>query len=303
MPRSNRLLVLVTLLLAAPGLAWGQDRAVQFTIANTYPGLSGRLGAWGRLYVKLAYRSDRPVRFRMEGFAAVQKVTSASSNIAPPYPAGDGEAMVWIAYAQPTTIDEIRIWAFDEKWQPLASVTAPAPLEWSAAAARNTRPRPEWAERLNNEQQESARKRDAKDSAEHMAFGMVVVGIGGFSILGYLVLQPFLAFRFFGGLAYCCTRATDPHGAAVHRYSLLVEGGLKPVASISHHVYALSLSLSPDHRSDALGGGPTGTFVTRHLCWGKSNRVSVGRVGPDGGVARRTACPTKGALPGRRCRS
>jgi hypothetical protein len=198
MPRSNRLLVLVMLLLAAPGLAWGQDRAVQFTIADSYPGLSSPLGARGRLYVMLAYRSDRPVRFRMEGFAAGQKVTGASSNIAPPYPAGDGEAMVWIAYAQPTTIDEIRIGAFDERWQPLASVTTPAPLEWSAAAARNPRPRPEWAERLDKEQQEKARKANAKINAEHTEFGILVVGIGAYSILGYLILQPLLAFRFSG---------------------------------------------------------------------------------------------------------
>jgi hypothetical protein len=68
MPRSNRLLVLMTLLLLAPGLAWSQDGAVQLSVADTYPGFSGRLGAGGRLYVKLAYRSDRPVRFSIEGF-------------------------------------------------------------------------------------------------------------------------------------------------------------------------------------------------------------------------------------------
>ena len=198
MPRSNRvlvfLLVLVALLLAAHGPAWSQDGAVQISIADTYPGLSGRLGAWGRLYVKLAYRSDRPVRFRMEGFAAGRKVSSSSSSIAPPYAAGEGEAMVWIAYAQATTIDEIRIGAFDERWQPLASITAPAPLEWSSTAVGNPRPRPEWIERLDKAQQESAQEANAKESAEHIPLGMAVVGIGVLSIGGYLVLQPLLAF-------------------------------------------------------------------------------------------------------------
>jgi hypothetical protein len=194
MPHSNRLLILVTvLLLLAPGLAWSQDGAVQLSIADTYPGLSGRLGVWGRLYVKLAYRSDRPVRFRMEGFAAGRKVSSGSS-IAPPYAAGEGEAMVWIAYAQATTIDEIRIGAFDERWQPLTSITAPAPLEWSAAATGRPRPRPEWIERMDKAQQESAGRQDAKDMAEQQGFGMAVVGIGVLSIAGYLVLQPLLAF-------------------------------------------------------------------------------------------------------------
>jgi hypothetical protein len=196
MLRSIGLVLVFALLLIPPDLAWGQDPALQFTIAETFPGLSGRLRVGGRLYARLKYRSDRPVRFRMEGFAAGQKISHGSSNIAPPYPAGEGEALVWISYSQPTTIDEIRIRAVDQRWQPLESISAPAQLEWNPNAARNPRPRPEWAERLSREQQQQPTQQDKE---KHVGLGIAVVGIGGISILGYLVLQPLMAFWLPGG--------------------------------------------------------------------------------------------------------
>jgi hypothetical protein len=39
----------------------------------------------------------------------------------------------------------------------------------------------------------------AETGAEHEYVGMLVVGIGALSILGYLVMQPLMAFRFSGG--------------------------------------------------------------------------------------------------------
>ena len=148
MLRSSRLALFLAMLFVAPALASAQDRNVEFSIADSHPGLSGQMRAWGRLYVKLAYRSDRPVRFRMEGYGAGQKVPGASSNIAPPYPAGEGEALVWIAYGKPAAVDEIRVAALDQKWQPLSSISAPARLEWSPdAASKNGRLRngpPGW---------------------------------------------------------------------------------------------------------------------------------------------------------------
>src|SRR5437879_2809206 len=121
-----------------------QDKPVQFAIAEVFPGFSGQLRTWNRVSVRLTYRSDRPVRFRIAGYAGGQKVGGGSSNIAPPYPAGEGEALVWFAHNKPATIDEIRIDALDERWRPLASISAPAQLEWSPTAVGNRRPNPEW---------------------------------------------------------------------------------------------------------------------------------------------------------------
>ena len=192
-----RLLVALVFLAVVASLAAGEEQAVEFRIADSHPGLSGRLGAGEQLYLNLAYKSSRPLRFRAEGHAGGQQVSAgATTNIAPPYPAGEGEALVWIAYRQPVTLDEIRIAALDEKWKPLASIKAPARLEWGAAAGR--RPRPEWAERLNREQQEMGRLQSQKASEGYALIGGVMITISMFSILGYLVLQPLLAWKYTG---------------------------------------------------------------------------------------------------------
>jgi hypothetical protein len=191
MLRSNRLALFLAMLFVAPAVAWSQDRNVEFSITDSHPGLSGQLRAWGRLYVKLAYRSDQPVGFHIDGYAAGKKVPGASSNIAPSYPAGEGEALVWIAFGKAATIDEIRIAALDQRWQPLSAIRVPARLEWSPDASKNGPP-PAWATRLDAEQQQLGKRQDQATGAKHRGLGERVVGIGALAILGYLVLQPMM---------------------------------------------------------------------------------------------------------------
>jgi len=178
--------------------AWGQNQIVQFKIVESDPGFSGRIGLNGTLYVKLAYNSDRSVRFRIEGFAAGKKVeTGAMYNPGPPYPAGEGEALVWIAYRQPATIDEIRITAANERWNPLTTISTPARIEWSAPVS--TRQRTEWAERLSRQQQEVTSREMQKRSEGDEWLGGLIIILGWISILGYFVMQPWMIYRFSGG--------------------------------------------------------------------------------------------------------
>jgi len=89
-------------------------RSLEVSIAESSPGLLGQLCTGERLFIRLTYQSDRPVRFRAEGYAAAQKmIASARYSISPPYPVGKGEALVWISFHRSTAIDEIRIAAFD----------------------------------------------------------------------------------------------------------------------------------------------------------------------------------------------
>ncbi len=198
MLRSNRLLLLLAMLFVAPDVASAQNRSVTFSIADAYPALSGELRAGSRLYVKLSYRSDGPVGFHVEGYAGGKKVPGATSNIMPSYPAGEGEALVWIAYGKPATIDELRITAIDQRWQPLAAISQPAPLEWSATKVGERGAPPAWAKRLDREQQERGDQQGRAASAKNLGLGMLVVGLGGLAILGYLVLQPMMIFTYSG---------------------------------------------------------------------------------------------------------
>ena len=198
MPAIRPLLALALLIfVAAPASA--QQSPVEFRVAESDPGLTGRIGLGRTLYIRLNYKSERPVRFQAEGRAAGQKVAlGASYNVAPPNPAGEGEAFVWIAFGRvATTIDEIRINAFDERWQPLASINVPARLEWSGPA--QARSLPEWVDRLNRAQQESVREQARKAEEGYEWIGGLMIGLGGISIIGYLLLQVLLPWRFSGG--------------------------------------------------------------------------------------------------------
>lgn len=186
--------ILVALAWLWPAPAAAEQRAVDFHIAESDPGLAASLALGDGLYVRIAYRSDRPVRFRMEGYAdGIVRAAGVMYNVAPSYPPGVGQALVWIAYRRPAAIDEIHITALDERWQPLASLAAPVDLQWSSDLPR--RKRAEWATRMAGEQQDAARhameRRDGGGGAA--LFFLLVAGM-----LGYFVLQPLTVLRFDG---------------------------------------------------------------------------------------------------------
>ena len=183
MPRLGLLLVLL-MIWPASGIA--QRAPIEFQIVQSDPGFASSLARGERLFVRLTYRSNRPVRFRMQGFVGGADVKDgAMYNAAPPYPAGEGEALVWLAYRQPTHIDEIRVTAHDVGWEPLTSSSVAVDLAWSAATGN--RAPAAWASRLSNEQQEAVRQKiEQRDSSGGALLFFLLVG----GVLGYFVLQP-----------------------------------------------------------------------------------------------------------------
>ena len=74
------------------------------------------------------------------------------SNPSPTYPAGTGEALVWIAYRGDALLDEIKIIASDSNGRPVANVSQPVQLEW-VAGLRSGQQGADWARRLSDVQQ------------------------------------------------------------------------------------------------------------------------------------------------------
>jgi hypothetical protein len=183
MPRLGLLLVL---LMIWPASSLAQRGATEFQITQSDPGFASSLARGESLFVRLTYRSNRPVRFRMKGYAGGAEVKDgAMYNGAPPYPAGDGEALVWLAYRQPIRIDEIRVTALDIGWEPLVSSSMAVDLAWSPAASN--RVSAAWAARLSNQQQEAVRQQiEQRDSSGGALLFFLLVG----GVLGYFVLQP-----------------------------------------------------------------------------------------------------------------
>jgi len=145
------------------------------------------------LFVRLAYTSDGPARFDVEGWLDGRAMPGAATSIQPEYPAGDGETLVWLAYSEPTRVDELRVRMYDAERRVVAEATVPVDAEWRRGTADPRRVRAEWVGPLNERQQQlgsAARARAAADAGD-AGDGAVdaLLGIMMLSLVGYPLLQ------------------------------------------------------------------------------------------------------------------
>lgn len=160
--------------------------------------VSSDLALRDTLSVRLAYKSSVPVRFQAKGLLKDKPVISgAMYNIAPLYPAGAGEAIVWIAYRTPSVIDEVSIEVMGADWKPISLISLPVHVGWSGSLAR--RQQAEWVGRLNAVQQSMANDAvAATPNHESNGFGILLL-LMPVGLLGYFILQPWTLMRFRGG--------------------------------------------------------------------------------------------------------
>jgi len=191
----GRLLFLLMLLVCAVPLAAPAAETLSVSIADSDPGLTGRLGNQEPLYLRITYNSDRPVRVRAEGSAGARKI-GAMNNGMPLHPAGHGEALVWIAYGQGTILDRLRISLHDDKWREVHAVSLPVQLQWDAEVRRDTRQRAAWVARMNEAQQRMIRQQANEAApAGRMWLGMTLM----LAVPGYFVLQVLFVWGWNGG--------------------------------------------------------------------------------------------------------
>ena len=191
-PHPIRLVTAAWLALAC-STAHAAGQTVQ--VAEADPGHGAVLAMDDTLSVRLTYESETPLRFQASGYRAGSEVTSgARMNPAPPYPTGSGEAIAWIAYAEPAEIDELRIEVWDDRWRPLRTVRLPFRARWHTGATLHARPA--WVSRLNGIQQQmtSAPPPDEGDGS----FLMMALPLAMLTIPGYFVLQIFMWRRWKG---------------------------------------------------------------------------------------------------------
>jgi hypothetical protein len=187
-------------LLPMSGTVGAEAPAPSVQIVQNHPTLFGQLGHGDAVFLRLSYSSETPLRFRLEGYAEGKRVTESRSNPAPIYPAGQGEALVWMAYESPAAIDEVKIIVLDVRWQALAVKVARARLRWENGGATSNPTQPEWLIRLNQEQQAMASKPEPKtgDETESWFTTDMVVTLAWAAVIAYLVLQAPMAIWFAG---------------------------------------------------------------------------------------------------------
>jgi hypothetical protein len=173
-----------------------QEKLV-FSAVDSDPSFSPTLVTSSPFYIKIAYRSERPVRFRVDAYRGDTKVEDAAMyNPAPVYAAGSGEALVWITYRNPTRLDALVVTALDDKWKRLSSLRVPVEATWSWEAPHGV-PRSAWAARLSAAQQQAVSKPE-RGGAPSPLFDLVGLAIM-LSVPAYLILQAALPLRLKGG--------------------------------------------------------------------------------------------------------
>lgn len=168
-------------------------------IIETHP-TSTELALSQSLRLRLHYRSDTPLRFQLRPAELDACQRSAMMNTAPPYPAGEGEAYVWVAFREACAPPALRIDVYDERWQPVMQVPLQQHYVWRGDVVATDESLPAWATQLSQAQQQATREQlqTLSDDQEQGAVD-IVIPLMGWSVLAYLVLQPLLLWRWRGG--------------------------------------------------------------------------------------------------------
>lgn len=127
----TRLVIVGWLACVLCAVAGAQSPAVE--IKGLTPDPATRLAPQQSLYVRVAYAHSQPLRFQAAGYRDGQKRDQMMTNTAPVHPAGQGEAIVWLAGDAGARIDEIRVHVFDRAWTPLGEFPVTFAAEWHAA--------------------------------------------------------------------------------------------------------------------------------------------------------------------------
>lgn len=144
---SKTCLALLLLLLAVATMATAADpqpAAVALRIVTIDPSPEAHLVSGERLYLKISYESPVPVRFLAETIRQGERQTSSATNSAPPYNAGHGEALAWVAMSTPVRVDEIRVTAYDLEWREIGSTSTHAVVIWEYQEHHTPREPADW---------------------------------------------------------------------------------------------------------------------------------------------------------------
>lgn len=163
------------------------EESPRIEVLATYPaGEMVELPKNGTLYIRVRYQSDQPLRFGITGDSLPN--AGRMTNTIPVYPAGQGEALVWVAYREAQWVNGVPLKVSDAQWQPLATLSVPVQVYWSAEVQAKNETRPSWVRELSQAQQ--SLNRAASSNAD--AGG----GFPWFALIGPMfLLHIFLQYR------------------------------------------------------------------------------------------------------------
>lgn len=194
-----------TMALGLPSMSVSAQTVVHATIVETDPKAGSVLQANEPLSVHITYQSDMPLRFETAGYSGGAKIQkSVAMNTAPSYPAGSGEAIAWLSYAEETSIDEVRITLSDKYWKQLDTLSVPIHMTWNGITPQQWRERAPWVTQLSSAHQNmtsQAIRASASGNAGGIDMFDILIPLMAWTIPLYFFLQIYMLKKYQG--AWC----------------------------------------------------------------------------------------------------
>ncbi|MBS0288591.1 MAG: hypothetical protein JSS07_00970 [Proteobacteria bacterium] len=168
--------------------------ALTVNLTETSPASGNVLNKDEPIYIRITYNSDLPLRFQAIGLLQGNIIENHGRfNPSPVYPAGEGEAIAWVAYHQTTRIDAIRVKISNEDWQLIEAKDLPFSAQWLQNSTKPENPVPTWALRLNNEQQSTVETPSNNMATMYLSRMIFLMAIG------YWILQVYTLRKYQSG--------------------------------------------------------------------------------------------------------
>jgi hypothetical protein len=190
------IIILLVCLFSTASLCQPSEEVI-VTIEALDPAVTSVLGNEDSLYVQVRYESEVPLRFQVIGMhSGLPMEVGAIKNPAALHAPGNGEALVWVSYINPTRVDAVGVIVMDEKWQKLYTLTKTVEMKWEGFSADQPRTPAKWVDALLRAEQ---RKIDYFYDPSPNKYGMlydVVFFLTMISIPAYILLQLHMLWRY-----------------------------------------------------------------------------------------------------------
>src|SRR5262249_44951313 len=135
--------------------ALAQSPGILLDASATDPETHAVLQRGETFYVRVAYRTDRPVRIRIRGLRGGQ-IAPMMTNPSPRSDAPTGDRLVWLASDRAMSLDEVQVYADDEtNGKVILHTSLPVSLEWTGVAPSTNRQVADWASTMSQAQQQT----------------------------------------------------------------------------------------------------------------------------------------------------
>lgn len=191
------LLCLMVLCCGVHGVDAAESDGVVVDIVAVDPGVQTMLGSQDKLYVKIHYKSDIPLRFQALAMRNGSHLeVGAIRNPGALYASGEGDALAWVLFTNSTHIDSVKVVVFNQTWKEVARVVARADVTWQGSVAEQRREAAEWVKPLVRE---ARRKVDFVYDPSPRKYGLlfdIFFFLNVASLPAYLLLQLHMLHRY-----------------------------------------------------------------------------------------------------------